>query len=116
MLKAMQYKGVIKMTKNNYIRLAKYLETKYRINIKRFCYHLVKVDNSKFLIDYVQEGYTFPPVRKEIDKANKVFRCDINNMLQELCNKIKQDEYEAFTETLASVYQKEKIMFPNYLT
>ena len=103
------------MTKNNYIRLTKYLERKYRINLKRFCYHLVKVGKTDFLIDFMQEGYNFPPVRKEIDKANKVFRCDISNMLQELCSKIKQDEYEAFTETLSSVYQKEKIMFPNYL-
>lgn len=97
----------------NYEKLARVLELKYGINIKRFCNHLIKIEKPDFLIDFKQERYGFPQVQKEIDKANKIFSCDMNNILQDLCNKIKQDEYIQFTETLSRAYQSEKVMFLN---
>jgi hypothetical protein len=91
-------------------RLAKYLEIKYGVNLKRFCYHLVKSNKSDFLLNYLNNPES-PHIQKEILKANKIIGCNMDNVLQNLCSKIESTEYVSFIENLSSLYQNEKIMF-----
>lgn len=94
----------------NYIIYAKILETNYGVNIKRFCYHLNKRGKTNFLSDYSKDKNSFE-VQQEIEKANKVLKCNIEIMLEILVERIQQENYNEFIKTMACLYKKEKIMF-----
>lgn len=93
-----------------YQRIARILEVKHGVNIKRFCYYLNKRGKTDFISWYYLDCNSCE-IRKEIERANKVLNCNMDEALQELCTKLEQDEYRQFVEALSRAYQHERIMF-----